>query len=125
MSVKHKKQFGVWLDTRHATVIGFRDPQATEFSVLAHVENSGAGSNSSENAANNREKTLLHQYFKEITRHMQNADEIHLTGTGTIQEQFTHYLADTPQFKNTLTTESTSNKMSDESLLEYVAAQFS
>lgn len=124
MSVKQKKQFGVWLDTRHATVIGYKDPEATEFSILGHAENSGPGSNSSENSANNHEKTLLHQYFKDITRHMQNADEIHLTGTGTIQEQFTHYLADTPQFKNTVTTESTSNKMSDELLVEYVGAQF-
>jgi len=124
MSVKQKKQFGVWLDTRHATVIGHKDGEATEFSVLGHAKNEGAGSNSSENASNNLEKTLLHKYFKEITALMQNADEIHLTGTGTVQEQFTHYLADTPQFKNAVTTESTSNKMSDEKLVEFVGAKF-
>jgi hypothetical protein len=55
---------------------------------------------------------------------MQNADEVHATGTGTIQEQFIHYLADTPQFKNTVTTECTSNKMSDERLVEFIAGKF-
>jgi stalled ribosome rescue protein Dom34 len=121
---KQKKQFGVWLDTRHATIIGHKDPEAVEFSVLGHAENKGAGGNSNENAANHLEKTLLHRYFKEITAHMQNAEELHLTGTGTVQEEFTHYLADTPQFKNTVTTKSTSNKMSDEKLVEFVVAKF-
>jgi hypothetical protein len=51
---------------------------------------------------------------------MQNATHIHITGTGQAQEQFIHYLADTPQFKNTKTEESTSNKMSDEKILEFL-----
>jgi hypothetical protein len=33
-------------------------------------------------------------------------------------------LADTPQFKNTVTTASTANKMSDERLVEFVVAKF-
>ncbi len=33
---------------------------------------------------------------------MQNAEEVHVTGTGTSQEQFTHYMAGTPQFKISL-----------------------
>ena len=52
---------------------------------------------------------------------MQNATQVHLTGTGTSQEQFMRYLSETPQFKNTKTSESTSNKMSDEKLLEFMA----
>ena len=63
-------------------------------------------------------------FFKEILSHMQNAEEVHLTGTGTSQEQLMHYMAATPQFKNTLTKESTSNKMSDESLAKYIGAKF-
>jgi hypothetical protein len=55
---------------------------------------------------------------------MQNAEEVHLTGTGTAQEQFMYYMAETLQFKNTITKESTSNKMSDEKLAEYIAAKF-
>lgn len=124
MSEKNKKQFGVWMDSHHATIIGYADASASEFTVLGHANNSGADGNSNENAKHNQEKTLQNQYFKEITSYMQNADEVHVTGTGTAQEQFIHYLADTPQFKNTVATEDTSNKMSDEKLVEFISGKF-
>ncbi len=123
MSEKTKKQFGVWMDTHHATIIGYT-PDATAFTVLGHARNPGPGANSSENAANNLERTLVHKYFKEIGRHLVNADEVHITGSGTIQEQFMHYLGETPQFKKTVTSESTSNPMSDEKLVEFVSSHF-
>ncbi len=124
MSVKNKKQFGIWMDTHHATVIGHADDGTEKFSVVGHAKNPGADGNSNENAAQNQAKTLQHQYFKEITHHMQNADEVHVTGTGTIQEQFIHYLAETPQFKNTVAKECTSNKMSDDRLVEFISGKF-
>ena len=124
MSQKSKKQFGVWMDLHHATVVGKPNADAESFSVLGHAENAGAEFNSSEKNAHNDEITLKHKFFKEILTYMQNAEEVHLTGTGTAQEQFMRYMADTPQFKNTITKESTSNKMSDESLVEYIAAKF-
>jgi hypothetical protein len=49
---------------------------------------------------------------------------VHITGTGTAQEQFIHFLAETPQFKNTITTESTSNPTSDEGLVELISGKF-
>jgi hypothetical protein len=49
---------------------------------------------------------------------------LHVTGPGVAQEQFIKYLKETPQYKNVETKDSTSNKMSDESLIEYVASQF-
>lgn len=125
MSVKNKKQFGVWMDTQHATIIGHADATTEEFSVLGHASNAGEGGNSSEHTMQNRERTLQSRFFKEITSLMQNADEVHITGTGTIQEEFLHYLAETPQFKNTVTTECTSNKMSDERFVEFIGAKFS
>ena len=124
MSHNNKKQFGVWMDTHHATVVGKLDPEAQNFSVLGTAENAGATFNTSEKNAHNDEKTLQHKFFKEILTHMQNAEEVHLTGTGTAQEQLMHYMADTPQFKNTVTFESTSNKMSDENLTAYIAGKF-
>jgi stalled ribosome rescue protein Dom34 len=78
----------------------------------------------SESAADNAERDMLHRLFKNITAHMQNVDELHVTGTGTAQEQFINYLSETPQYKNVEAKESTSIKMSDESLIEYVSAQF-
>lgn len=124
MSVKNKKQFGVWMDNHHATVIGRAEAANEEFSVLGHADNPGPAGNSNENAAHNQEKALQIQFFKEITSHMPNADEVHVTGTGTAQEQFIHYLADTPQYKNTVATECTSSKMSDERLVEFITGKF-
>jgi stalled ribosome rescue protein Dom34 len=119
-----KKQFGVWMDSHHATVVGKTNADDNEFVVLGHVKNAGAEGNSSENAANNHEITLQHKFFKEIAALMQNVDEIHVTGTGDAQEQFIKFLAETPQYKNAKAKESTSNKMSDEKFIEMVTANF-
>jgi len=124
MSQKNKKQFGIWMDNHHATVVGKLDAEAVNFSVLGVAENAGASFNTSEKNAHNDEKTLQHKFFKEILSNMQNAEEVHLTGTGTAQEQLMRYMKETPQFKNTITTESTSNKMSNESLIEFITAKF-
>ena len=124
MTQKNKKQFGVWMDTHHATVIGRATADAEDFTVLAVAGNAGAEHNTSEKNQHNDERTLQHKFFKEILSHMQNAEEVHLTGTGTSQEQLMRYMADTPQFKNTVTQESTSNKMSDENLAAYIGAKF-
>lgn len=124
MSEKSKKQFGVWMDTQHATIVGRENVDSGDFVILAHEKVAAQGSNSSENAANNAERDSLHKLFKNITSHMQNVDELHVTGTGVAQEQFVKYLKETPQYKNVEAKESTSNKMSDDSLIEYVASQF-
>jgi len=112
------------MDNHHATIVGYETPDAAEFKVIAHANNSGPGGNSNESASNHLEITLIQKYFKEIATHLLNAEEVHLTGTGTIQEQFIRYLGETPQFKHTATTESTSNRMSDEKLLEFVSGKF-
>ena len=124
MSVKNKKQFGIWLDSRQATIVGNEGSDVGEFAVLGHAKNEGAGSNSSENASNNLERKLQQQFFKEILAYMQNPDEVHITGTGTAQEQLMKYMSETPQYKNVKAAESTSNKMSDEKLVEYIGKQF-
>ena len=124
MKQKIKKQFGVWMDTHHATVVGRATAETEDFTVLAVAGNSGAEHNTSEKNQHNDERTLQHKFFKEILSHMQNAEELHLTGTGTSQEQLMRYMADTPQFKNTVTQESTSNKMSDENLVAYISTKF-
>ena len=124
MTQKIKKQFGVWMDTHHATIVGRATAATEDFTVLAVAGNAGAEHNTSEKNQHNDERTLQHKFFKEILSYMQNAEEVHLTGTGTSQEQLMRYMADTPQFKNTVTQESTSNKMSDENLAAYIGAKF-
>lgn len=112
------------MDTHDATIVGHESADSDTFVVLGHVHNDGPEPNSSEFAANNEEKTLTQKYFKKIAALMPNIDEIHVTGIGQIQEQFIHYLADTPQYKNAIATDSTSNKMSDENLLIFIGKQF-
>ncbi len=112
------------MDTHHATIVGKVKADTEDFNVIAYAANAGAEHNTSEKNEHNDQKTLQHKFFKEILSHMQNAEEVHLTGTGTSQEQLMHYMAETAQFKNTSTHESTSNKMSDENLAEYIAAKF-
>lgn len=124
MSSKNKKQFGVWMDSQHATVIGRENDENGDFTVLGHAKNGVVSGNSNENAANNQEITATQKFFKEICLLMQNIDDIHVTGTGQIQEQFIKYLAETPQYKNASAKESTANKMSDEKLVEFISAKF-
>lgn len=118
------KQFGVWLDNRHATVVGMKDADGSAFEILGQMKNTESTGNSNEHAANNAERTLQARFFREIAAVMPNADEVHVTGTGTSQEQFIRFLADTPQFKNVASTETTTEKMSDEKLVEYISGQF-
>ncbi|MBC7829486.1 MAG: hypothetical protein H7122_17205 [Chitinophagaceae bacterium] len=124
MSGKNKKQFGIWMDSHQATIVGREQLDTGDFVILAHENNAAQGSNSSENAANNAERTLQQKFFKGITSHLQNAEELHVTGTGQVQEQFIKYMAETPQFKNAVAIQSTSNKMGDEKLVEYIAQKF-
>jgi stalled ribosome rescue protein Dom34 len=124
MSVKNKKQFGVWMDSQHAIVVGRDNSEEGNFEILGHEKSDGQAGNSNEKTGNNADNNALQKLFKNVSTHMQNVDEVHVTGTGTVQEQFISYLAKLPQYKNAVATESTSNKMSDENLLEYISARF-
>lgn len=124
MSDKNKKQFGVWMDSHNATIVGNSPTENKEFQILGHVKNAGPDNNSNENAANNQEIALTHKFFKEIASKMPNIDEIHITGTGQVQEQFIKFLSETAQYKNAVATESTSNKMSDENLSVFITKHF-
>ncbi len=124
MSEKNKKQFGIWMDSHHATIAGRKNIDSGDFIILNHVKNNGANSNSNENASNHQEIALTHKFFKEIVVEIPNMDEVHVTGTGQIQEQFIKFLADTAQYKNAVSSESTLTKMSDEQLLIFISKYF-
>jgi len=119
-----KKEFGVWMDSHHATIVGRENVSEGNFVVLGHVNNEGALPNSSEKSFNNDEIGHTQKFFKEIAAVMQNVDAIHITGTGDAQEQFIKFLSETPQYKNARAEESTSNKMSDEKFIEMIAANY-
>ena len=121
--MSNQKHFGVWMDNHHATVVGTGNTEAAPFEVLAHVKGASASPNSSEKNSNNQERTEQGKFFKEIASYMTNGTHVHVTGTGQVQEQFIHYLAATPQFKDMVAVESTSNKMSDESLVAFITSK--
>ncbi|MEO8590985.1 MAG: hypothetical protein ABI432_16525 [Flavobacteriales bacterium] len=124
MTSRNKKQFGVWMDQHQATIAGRESIDTGDFNILGHVKNPGAANNSNEQAANHEDIALTHKFFKEIAAKMPNVDEIHVTGTGQVQEQFIKFLAATPQYKHTSSSESTSNKMGDEQLIAFVTKHF-
>lgn len=118
--MSNHKQVGIWMDSTEAIIAGREHLHQGDYELIGHVKSEHAPANSSENAANNHAKSLQAKFFKEISSHIPNVVEVHVTGTGKVQEQFINYLAETAQFKNVKTSESTSNKMSDEKLLEYL-----
>jgi stalled ribosome rescue protein Dom34 len=124
MSDKNKKQFGVWMDSHTATIVGKEEVNEGDFVIIGHVKNIGPDGHINEKTTNNQEIGLTQKFFKEIAHTMPNIDEIHITGTGQIQEQFMKFLAETAQYKNAVSTESTSNRMSDENLAQFIAKYF-
>ena len=62
MTVKNKKQFGIWMDTNTAIILGRENLETGKFKVLANEQNERQGSNSNENASNNAEKSLQLKY---------------------------------------------------------------
>ena len=112
------------MDSHNATIVGKQNVDNGEFIVLGHVKNAGPDNNSNEKNSNNQEISLTQKFFKDIAIVMPNIDQIHITGTGQSQEQFINFLAETPQYKNVVSSESTSNRMSDENLTAYIAEYF-
>ena len=112
------------MDSNHATIVGRELVDTGEFVILAQAKNNEQGSNSNEHSGNNADQSTQQKFFKDIMAHMQNAEEVHVTGTGISQEQFMNFIAETAQFKDTVSNESTSLKMEDEKLLEYISEKF-
>ena len=124
MSELKKKQFGIWMDSHYAIIAGRESIDNGAFIILGHATNPEPDKKMEESRANHSKVDLTHKFFKEITGIMVNVDEVHITGTGQVQEQFMKYLAHTPQYKNVVSSESTSNKMSEEQLLAFITNHF-
>lgn len=122
--MNNDKKFGVWMDNYNAAIVGPDEAHTDSIMFLAHVTGEQSTQSASEKNTNNQERMLQAKFFKEIASHLVNATHVHITGTGQAQEKFMHYLADTPQFKNAITTECTSNKMSEERLVEFISEKF-
>jgi hypothetical protein len=121
--MKEQRPYGVWMDTKHATIVGSHEKAGT-LTVLGHVSVEEVTPASGNKHLNNQKEIQRTKFFKQISSYLENATLLHATGTGHAQEQFIHYLAEIPQFKKTRTEESTANKMSDERLVEFFEEKF-
>ncbi len=120
-----KKLAGIWMDSENAIVVKNHDIEsAYKFFVCDPVKRDVQHGNSSEKNANNVEQTNTAKYFKDLEHLITNTEELYLTGTGTIQEQFKNHLAENAQFKNLKVTLGTDQKMSPEEVLETVKKHF-
>ena len=123
--MSEKKLAGIWMDSENATVVKNHDIEsAYKFFVCNRVKREVQHGNSSEKNANNVEQTNIAKYFKDLEMLITNSQELYLTGTGTIQEQFKNHLAETAQFKNLKVTLDTDQKMSEEHFLEKVKTHY-
>lgn len=123
--MSEKKLAGIWMDSENAIVVKNHDIEsAYKFFVCHPVKRDVQHGNSSEKNANNVEQTNTAKFFKDLEHLITNTQELYLTGTGTIQEQFKNHLAETAQFKNLKVTLGTDQKMSEEQFLEEVKSHF-
>ncbi len=123
--MSEKKLAGIWMDKEKAIVVKNHDAQnAFKFFLCSPVKAEIQHGNSSENAGNNAEQTNRVKYFKEIEHLLINSQEVLIIGPGTVQEEFKHYLEDTPQFKNLKIQLDTAQQMSEEQVLEKVKEHF-
>ncbi|UJF29055.1 hypothetical protein L0B70_09385 [Kaistella sp. 97-N-M2] len=123
--MSEKKLAGIWMDSENAIVVKNHDIEsAYKFFVCDPVKRDVQHGNSSEKNANNVEQTNTAKFFKDLEHLIINTQELYLTGTGTIQEQFKNHLSETAQFKNLKVTLGTDQKMSEEQFLEEVKSHF-
>lgn len=123
--MSEKKLAGIWMDSENAIVVKNHDIEsAYKFFVCDPVKRDVQHGNSSEKNANNVEQTNTAKFFKDLEHLITNTQELYLTGTGTIQEQFKNHLAETAQFKNLKVTLGTDQKMREEQFLEEVKSHF-
>lgn len=120
-----RKLSGIWMDTENATVVKNHGIEsAFKFFLCEPVKRTVQGGNSSEKNANNAEQTNTAKFFKDLEHLITNTQELYLTGTGDIQEQFKHHLSETAQFKNLKVTLDTDQPMSPEHFLEKVKQHY-
>ena len=120
-----KRLSAIWMDSENATVVKNHDIEsAGQFFVCSPVKREVQGGNSSEKNANNAEITNTAKFFKDLEHLITNTEELYVTGTGTIQEQFKNHLAEVPQFKNLKVKLGTDNKMNDDAFLEMVKKHY-
>jgi hypothetical protein len=84
--------------SHHATIVGRENVDSGKFVILGH-EKLMINLFIQAKAQLIMPREVPSKLFKTSTAHMQNVDELHVTGTGTAQRTVINYLKDTPQYK--------------------------
>jgi len=123
--MSNKKVAGLYIDGRKAIVATNHDGiDISEFKIIDNFKANVQPGNSSENAANNAEKTNKLKLYKEIEKAITNSTELYITGPGNFQEKLRNYLMETPQYKNLKISLGTSSQISDDELLNEVKSHY-
>ena len=123
---KLEKLAGVWMDHHEAHIISNHNGrEVTSLQIKGHVKADVNNRYGSEVTAHNSKVTSLHKFFHEIIEHLTNTQELHLLGTGTAQEEFTHYLANIPQWQKLKVTDEPTGKMNAEQTLNKISDHYS
>lgn len=120
-----KKLAGLWIDQTKAVVVkNHNDFEVTDWNVSDTLKADIQHGNSSENAANNVEKTNRVKFYKEIEKAITNSVDLYVTGPGIAQEELRNYLLDTAQYKNLNITLGTSTDSNPDVVLNEVKAHY-
>ncbi|MDN3690159.1 hypothetical protein [Cyclobacterium jeungdonense] len=130
-------QIGVWLDQSKAYLIGYKNGVAQLLETIdspysSHFREAGEGSDhtkfgpgthytsGNENRKHNIAENELNEYFKLLEDKLTGYNDILLIGPGTAKERLRKKLSDNQKFAASLIHTKTSDRLSDNQLLEYV-----
>ncbi|MEJ7738404.1 MAG: hypothetical protein WKF97_13325 [Chitinophagaceae bacterium] len=126
MKQNNKKQYaGVWLDNQKAMIISATPENETgEYTIQDKIKAIGNHSGGSEHAMNNAKQSDTLKYFKSVSSHLLNYDEIFIFGPGKSQEQFQNHLQEDAQFNNKQITIDSAGQLTDPQIVAKVKEFF-
>lgn len=121
------KVVGVWMDNKHALVVGTENRSKTgDFELIKKIEcDDHEGENyKNEKVSLSREALENKKYYKEIAQEIDDCHSIYIFGPGKAQEQFKNVLEDMGQFKGKNIELGSSDKLSLNQIIDRVKAHF-
>ncbi len=118
MKPHDQKQFaGVWVDHQKAIII---TKDTGEYAIKEKIEAPANFEAESEAHLNNAKHADLLSYFKSLSGHLHQYDQVLLFGTGKAQEQFRNYLNDDSKFRDMKITVENTQHLTDPQMLAKV-----
>jgi len=120
MKQKNEKLYaGVCVDNSHAIIIG-ADKETGTYEILDKVKADDSHVSGSEHTRNNAQHADSIKYFKAISGHLSNYDEILIFGTGQSQEQLNNFLKEDQHFNNKKISVESSENLTDPQMIAKV-----